>query len=73
MTRMFERLIFNIYNGNIFPSLNPAKIVQFISRWTVNKKSGSWTELHAQWLIHQMKLRARYCGNFEFIIILCEF
>ena len=22
----------NIYNGNIFPSLNPAKIFQFISR-----------------------------------------
>ena len=27
----------------------------------------------AQWLIHQMKLRARYCGNFEFIIFLWEF
>ena len=33
----------------------------------VNKKFGSWTESLAQWLIHQMKLSARYCGNFEFI------
>ena len=29
----------NIYNGNIFPSLNPAKIFQFISRWTESTKS----------------------------------
>ena len=28
-----------IYNGNIFPSLNPAKIFQFISRWTESTKS----------------------------------
>ena len=34
---------------------------------SVNKKLGSWAESHAQWLIHQMKLSARYCGNFEFI------
>ena len=26
------KLFINIYNGNIFPSLNPAKIFQFISR-----------------------------------------
>ena len=35
-----ERLtINNIYNGNIFPSLNPAKIFQFISRWIESTKS----------------------------------
>ena len=32
---------FNIYNGNIFPSLNPAKIFQFISRWTESTKSSA--------------------------------
>ena len=31
----------NIYNGNIFPSLNPAKIFQFISRWTESRKSSA--------------------------------
>ena len=30
-----------IYNGNIFPSLNPAKIFQFISRWTESTKSSA--------------------------------
>ena len=63
----------NIYNRIIFTSLNPAKNFQFISWSTVNKKFGSWAESHAQWLIHKMKLRARYCGNFEFITFLWEF
>ena len=31
----------NIYNGNIFPSLNPAKLFQFISRWTESTKSSA--------------------------------
>ena len=31
----------NIYNGNIFPSLNPAKIFQFICRWTESTKSSA--------------------------------
>ena len=31
----------NIYNGNIFPSLNPAKIFQFIYRWTESTKSSA--------------------------------
>ena len=31
----------NIYNGNIFPSLNPAKIFQFISRWIESTKSSA--------------------------------
>ena len=31
----------NIYNGNIFPSLNPAKIFQVISRWTESTKSSA--------------------------------
>ena len=31
----------NIYNGNIFPSLNPAKNFQFISRWTESTKSSA--------------------------------
>ena len=39
----------------------------------VNKKFGSWTESHTQWLIHQMELRARYCGNFDFITFIWEF
>ena len=34
-------LYHNIYNGNIFPSLNPAKIFQFISRWTESTKSSA--------------------------------
>ena len=34
-----QHLHYYIYNGNIFPSLNPAKIVQFISRWTESTKS----------------------------------
>ena len=33
--------IINIYNGIIFPSLNPAKIFQFISRWTESPKSSA--------------------------------
>ena len=33
--------LLNIYNGNIFPSLNPAKIFQFISRWTEPTKSSA--------------------------------
>ena len=32
---------YNIYNGNIFPSLNPAKNFQFISRWTESTKSSA--------------------------------
>ena len=36
-----EVSIFNIYNGIIFPSLNPAKIFQFISRWTESTKSSA--------------------------------
>ena len=39
----------------------------------VNKKFGSWAEAHTQWLIHQMKLSAHYCVNFEFITFLEEF
>ena len=35
------RLRLNIYNGNIFPSLNPAKIFQFIYRWTESTKSSA--------------------------------
>ena len=34
-------LLLNIYNGNIFPSLNPAKNFQFISRWTESTKSSA--------------------------------
>ena len=30
-----------IYNGIIFPSLNPAKIFQFISQWTESTKSSA--------------------------------
>ena len=55
-----------------YPSLNSAKMFQFNSRWTVNKKFGSSAESHAQWLIHQMKLSARYCDNFEFKTFLEE-
>ena len=36
-----QLLRLNIYNGNIFPSLNPAKIFQFISRWTESTKSSA--------------------------------
>ena len=38
----------------------------------VNKNFGSSAESHAQWLIHQMKLSARYCENFEFKTFLEE-
>ena len=34
-------IIVNIYNGNIFPSLNPAKIFQFISQWIESTKSSA--------------------------------
>ena len=40
---------------------------------TVNKKFGIVAESHAHWLIHQMKLSACCCGNFEFITFLREF
>ena len=33
--------LYYIYNGNIFPSLNPAKIFQFISRWIESTKSSA--------------------------------
>ena len=63
-----------IYNGIIFPSLSPAKIFQFNSRWTESiKKFDGRAESLAQWLIHQMKLSVRYCENFEFITFLREF
>ena len=38
---IFGTIIPYIYNGNIFPSLNPAKIFQFISRWTESTKSSA--------------------------------
>ena len=62
-----------IYNGNIFPSLNPAKNFQFISRWTESTKSSAVGPYHRAVINTKMKLRARCCGNFEFIIFLWEF
>ena len=53
----------NIYNGIIFPSLHPARILQFISRWTESTKRLAIGPNHMrrlQWLIHQMKLSARH-------------
>ena len=38
---VYFRLFLYIYNGNIFPSLNPANIFQFISRWTESTKSSA--------------------------------
>ena len=35
-----------IYNGNIFPSLNPANIFQFISLWTESTKSPAFGPNH---------------------------
>ena len=55
-------------------------MVAYFLRWTLLKIFSSFPDeqsqqkvrqldrITAQWLIHQMKLRARYCGNFEFII-----
>ena len=41
----FKYIYINIYNGIIFPSLNPAKIFQFIFPMNrVNKKFGTWAE-----------------------------
>ena len=60
-------------------------MVTYFLRWTLLKFFSSFPDeqsqqkvrqldrITAQWLIHQMKLRARYCGNFEFIIFLWEF
>ena len=33
--------LYYIYNGIIFPSLNPAKFFQFISRWIESTKSSA--------------------------------
>ena len=63
----------NIYNVNIFPSLNPAKIFSSFPDEQSQQKVRQLDRITAQWLIHQMKLRARYCGNFEFIIFLWGF
>ena len=55
-------------------------MVTYFLRWTLLKFFSSFPDeqsqqkvrqldrITAQWLIHQMKLRARYCGNFELII-----
>ena len=60
-------------------------MVTYFLRWTLLKFFSSFPDeqsqqkvrqldrITAQWLIHQMKLRARYCGYFEFIIFLWEF
>ena len=48
------------------------KLIQFMMN-RVNKKFGGLAESHAKWLIHQMMLSARYCGNFEFITFLGQF
>ena len=60
-------------------------MVTYFLRWTLLKFFSSFPDeqsqqkvrqldrITAQWLIHQMKLRAFYCGNFEFIIFLWEF
>ena len=40
-SRYLNDILTNIYNGNIFPSLNPAKIFQFISRWIESTKSSA--------------------------------
>ena len=59
-------------------------MVTYFLRWTLLKFFSSFPDeqsqqkvrqldrITAQWLIHQMKLRARYCGNFE-LIFLWEF
>ena len=38
---VYLKVPYSIYNGKIFPSLNPAKIFQFISRWTESTKSSA--------------------------------
>ena len=38
---LWSSLLHYIYNGIIFPSLNPAKIFQFNSRWTESTKSSA--------------------------------
>ena len=60
-------------------------MVTYFLRWTLlnffssfpdeqnQQKVRQLDRITAQWLIHQMKLRARYCGNFEFKIFLWEF
>ena len=40
VTSFFFQFLY-IYNGNICPSLNPAKIFQFISRWIESTKSSA--------------------------------
>ena len=70
---------------NIIDHLEIFTMVTYFFRWTLLKFFSSFPDeqsqqkvrqldrITAQWLIHQMKLRARYCGNFEFIIFLWEF
>ena len=60
-------------------------MVTYFLRWTLLKFFSSFPDeqsqqklrqldrITVQWLIHQMKSRDRYCGNFEFIIFLWEF
>ena len=55
-------------------------MVTYFLRWTLLKFFSSFPDeqsqqkvrqldrITAQWLIHQMKLRARYCGNFERVL-----
>ena len=63
----------NIYNGIMFPLLNPTKIFSSIPDEQSQQKFGSWAESHAQFLIHQMGISALYCGHFEFRTFLWDF
>ena len=48
-----RRLLCNIYNGIIFPSLNPAKNFQFIFQWTESTKRSAVepNHMHSDWYI----------------------
>ena len=81
MCRMcfFTEKYLNLEHFDIFT------MVTYFLHWTLLKFFSSFPDeqsqqkvrqldrITAQWLIHQMKLRARYCRNFELIIFLWEF
>ena len=53
-----------IYNGNIFPSLNPAKNFQFISRWTESTKSSAVRPNHRAVINTSNEVKSPLLGEF---------
>ena len=63
-------IVCNIYNDNIFLSLNPAKIFQFISQWTESTKSSAVGPNHCAVINTSNEVKSPLLWDFEFIIFL---